>query len=120
MYEDLAAVQKRINGQESFVLNIVASWCPDCTEEQAPNLAGFAEQIKPLELVNLKVQEQKRVYLSEEHERFTKQLGGHGFPRTVLFLRGVAVDAENVEVLTADALRALAEHFLQQAANSGL
>jgi thiol-disulfide isomerase/thioredoxin len=113
---ELNTVKALIESQHSFVLNIVASWCPDCTQEQAPNLPLFAEQLQDvgLDLINLLVQEEKRVYLSQAHEHFVDQLGGHGFPRTVLFINGQAVDTDNVEILKTEALTSLGKKFIVQ------
>jgi len=60
------------------------------------------------------VQEERRVYLSDEHESFVDALGGHGFPRTVLYRDGIALDYHNVEVITDEALRSLAKRFEKQ------
>ncbi|XOV80601.1 MAG: periplasmic thioredoxin of cytochrome c-type biogenesis [Aestuariibacter sp.] len=109
----LGEVQELITGKHSFVLNVIANWCPDCTEKQAPNLPLFVEQldIVGLDVINLIVQEEKRVYMSRAHEDFVSMLGGHGFPRTVLYLDGKVVDANNVEILTKANLALLLEKF---------
>lgn len=112
----LGEVQELIIRKQSFVLNVVANWCPDCTERQAPNLPLFAEQLEVagLDVINLVVQEEKRIYLSQEHDDFVSTLGGHGFPRTVLFMGGKVVDANNVEVVTEDELTQLRNKFCAQ------
>ncbi len=111
---EIDAVQEKIDSGDSFVLNIIATWCPDCTEKQAPNLAAFAEILSAngLPLVNLTVQRDKRVFLSEQHESLVDSVGGHGYPRTVLYVDGKAVDSDNVEVTGKDELSALANKFI--------
>lgn len=113
---NIRLVKELIENKESFVLNIVAAWCPDCTERQAPNLLGFKKQLDEigLSLYNLEVQKERRVYLNSELEDFVVGLGGHGFPRTVLFVDGTAKDTDNVEVLTAEQLSVLVTQFKQQ------
>lgn len=110
---ELSQVQELIGAKQDFVLNIVASWCPDCTEGQSPNLPAFAVEIASagMDVINLLVQMDKRQFLSKEHEQFVAALGGHGFPRTVLFKDGVAVDADNVEIITAGQLAELSGKF---------
>lgn len=105
---------KLANG-DSFVLNLVATWCPDCTAKQAPNLPDFAARLKQsdLPLHNLTVQQQKSVYLTEAHESLADSLGGHGFPRTVLYFKGQPVDTDNVEITGGHELKNLAARFAQ-------
>ena len=112
----LTEVQTKISEKQSFVLNIIASWCPDCTEGQKPNLPEFAEQMSAIgfDVIDLLVQVEKRVFLTPEHEQFVAGLGGHGFPRTVLFKLGNSVDADNVEVISSEQLQELAERFKAQ------
>jgi thiol-disulfide isomerase/thioredoxin len=111
---DLEKVQQKINQKHTFVLNIIASWCPDCTDRQAPELPGFVSALESsnIDVINLLVQQEKRVYLSAQHQEFVDALGGHGFPRTVLFKEGVSADSDNVEIITAEQLKALAERFI--------
>jgi len=108
-------LQASINDGETCVINLTASWCPDCTD-QAANLASFTQLFtdKKVPCYTLAVQEEKRVYLSEEHQALTESMGGHGFPRTVLVINGEIVDADNVEVISAAQLAELAEAFLAQ------
>lgn len=111
---NLMQVKEKLEAKDSFVLNIVAAWCPDCTEKQVANLERFAELLSPssLDVINLEVQKEKRVYLSREHDDFVEGLGGHGFPRTALFINGQPVDSDNVEVLSLAELIRLAERFI--------
>jgi len=108
-------VQANIKNGETCIVNLTASWCPDCTD-QAQNLALFAEAFaeQKVPCYTLAVQEEKRIYLSDEHQVFTESVGGHGFPRTVLVINGEVVDADNVEVISAVQLAELAEAFLAQ------
>lgn len=111
----LQQLQTSINNGETCIVNLTASWCPDCTD-QAQNLALFAEAFaeKNVPCYTLAVQVEKRVYLSDDHQSFTESLGGHGFPRTVLVIAGKVVDADNVEVISKEQLSELAEKFLVQ------
>lgn len=108
--EQLGQLQK---DRATFVLNITANWCPDCTERQVHHLPQFSELLKEHEvtLYGLMVQEVKGEFLSDEHQRLVEELGGHGYPRTVLFVDGKAVDSDNVEVITEDGLQQLANRF---------
>lgn len=114
--EKLHEVKSRIENKETFVLNMTARWCPDCVEKQIVHLPEFETGLSnsDLELVNLEVQREKRVFLSKEHELFVESLGGHGYPRTVLFIAGTAKDADNVEFVSAEQLKELSERFLSQ------
>lgn len=109
----LNEIENLMTAQQSFVLNIIASWCPDCTERQATQIDGFADRLQPagLDVYQLNVQDEKRVYLNDALAQFVAELGGHGFPRTVLFHHGKPVDADNVEVFTEDGLKLLAGKF---------
>jgi len=108
-------VQASIANGETCIVNLTATWCPDCTE-QAENLAQFADAFaeKSVPCYTLAVQVEKRVYLSDEHESFTESVGGHGFPRTVLVINGEIVDADNVEVISKEQLTELADKFVAQ------
>lgn len=110
---ELNSVLEKLENKQSFVLNIIASWCPDCTEGQAPNLVKFGQNMEDvnLEVVNLLVQKEKRVYLTSQHQNFVDSLGGHGFPRTVLFVDGVNVDSDNVEIINENQLEDLSQKF---------
>ena len=111
----LQQVQNSIINAESCVVNLTASWCSDCTE-QSRHLHKFSEAlaIKQLAVYSLVMQTEKNIYLSSEHQSFTEALGGHGFPRTVLVINGKTVDADNVEIISAEQLTELANKFLLQ------
>jgi len=51
--------------------------------------------------------------LSDAHKELTQLLGGHGYPRTVLIQKGKIIDADNVEVISEEALDKLAAKFEQ-------
>ena len=111
----LAQLKKQLQEKQTFVMNLSATWCSDCTE-QSHNLVSFSETFTAnnIECVNLVVQAEKNIYLSDEHQAFTESLGGHGFPRTVLVIKGEVADADNVEVISSEQLKALSQKFLQQ------
>ncbi len=106
-------LQARIERNETFVLNLVGSWCPDCTERQQPNFPPFVEKIEKAGMVVYQcvVQEERLIFLSDAHEVLTDALGGHGYPRTTLILKGEAV-LSRVEVMDALALAMLADEFV--------
>ena len=112
---DLANLEQLIDKKATFVLNIIASWCPDCTDRQAPLLPEFTRQLQSAELplYQLLVQQERKVFLSEAHQQVVDNLGGHGYPRTVLFKDGKALDSDNVEVIEAETLSQLAERFMR-------
>ncbi len=111
---ELSEIQQWIEQQQTFVLNIVAQWCTDCTEQQSRYIDSFNQQLTNggIEFAQLLAQTDKQVYLSEPIQRFVQDLGGHGFPRTLLFVNGVASETSYVEVITEHGLKALAEHFI--------
>ena len=111
-----AEVQERMKQQETFVLNVVAAWCPDCTERQEPNFPGFVQKMEEagIPVYQCCVQMEKMVFISAEHESLTNDFGGHGYPRTVLIANGDMADSR-VEVMDALALSMLADEFIQQA-----
>lgn len=41
-----AEVRQRMQQKESFVLNLVVAWCPDCTERQQPNFPAFVQKME--------------------------------------------------------------------------
>lgn len=114
--ESISEIKNRIASKETFVLNITAQWCPDCTEKQIIHLAEFEKHLASgkLDLINLMVQRDKRIFLSEEHENLVEALGGHGYPRTVLYVNGKAIDTANVEFITSTQLEELASRFLSK------
>lgn len=111
----LEQLQSCITDGETCVINLTANWCSDCTD-QAENMAAFRHQLtnKVTACYSLVVQDEKNIYLSAEHQAFTDGLGGHGFPRTVLFINGKAVDTKNVEIISVAQLNELGLQFLQQ------
>lgn len=108
-------LRKRIVANETCVINIVCSWCPDCTERQQPHFSGFVEKMEAagIPVYQCTVQEEKLVFISPEHESLTNDFGGHGYPRTVLILNGKMVDSR-VEVMDALALGILAGEYITQ------
>lgn len=109
-------IRRRMAQGETFVLNIIASWCPDCTERQAPRLPHFIERLKKagIPFHQITVQHEKMRFISAEHEKITEEFGGQGYPRTVLIVDGAARSRDNVEIVTRDALERLAEDFIAQ------
>jgi len=110
-----AEVRERMNRKESFVLNVVAAWCPDCTVRQQPNFAGFVQKMDKagISVYQCCVQTERLVFISAEHESLTADFGGHGYPRTVLITDGRMADSR-VEVMDALALSMLAGEFSKQ------
>jgi thiol:disulfide interchange protein len=108
-------VHRRMAAGDTFVVNVVAAWCPDCTERQKPYIEGFGQAMKRhgVDVLQVTVQLQKGDFISAEHEQMTAQFGGPGYPRTVLIRHGNLVDYNNVEVITEGALSALATKFMQ-------
>lgn len=106
-------LQARIDNKETFVLNLVSSWCPDCTGRQQPHFPPFVEKIEKAGIVVYQcvVQEERLLFLSDAHEALTDALGGHGYPRTTLILNGDAV-LSRVEVMDTLALGMLADEFV--------
>lgn len=109
-----AEVRRRMAEGDTFVLNIIASWCPDCTERQAPLLPRFIERLARagIPFHQIPVQHEKMRFISAEHETLTEAFGGHGYPRTVLIVDGAAHSKDNVEVVTPEGLERLAEEFI--------
>ncbi|MEL0614812.1 hypothetical protein [Marinomonas arenicola] len=108
-------VHRRMAAGDTFVVNVVAAWCPDCTERQSKYIDGFGQAMKRhgVDVLQVTVQLQKGDFISAEHEQMMAQFGGPGYPRTVLIKRGDVVDQDNVEVITEDTLSALAARFAQ-------
>ncbi len=106
-------LQQRIINRENLVVNIIADWCPDCTEEQRPHLPAFVQRLQAIGLsfYNLKVQVHKGEFISSAHEKITESFGGHGYPRTVLIVAGEVRDNSAVEYLDGDALAELVKRF---------
>jgi len=103
---------EKIQQKQSFILNVIATWCSDCTE-QALSLQTFTNTMKEsgLEVFTLIAQKEKRVFIDCNHEKLIIDLGGHGFPRTILIKEGEIISADNVEVITEQALATLAIEF---------
>lgn len=117
---DPVDVNRRMAAGDTFVVNVVAAWCPDCTERQSLHIGGFAQKMKShgVDVLQVNVQLLKGDFISVEHEQMTTQFGGHGYPRTVLINHGNVVDQNNVEIITEDTLSALAGKFIQMLAKS--
>lgn len=111
--ETLNQILVRMKESDTFVLNIVADWCPDCTEEQSQFIEQFQADLQEvgLSLIQLTAQIEKRVYISLEMEKFITSVGGHGFPRTILIVGGKVVDHDNVEMITSAQLKLLVKRF---------
>ena len=109
-----ADVRRRMAEGDTFVLNIIASWCPDCTERQAPHLPRFIESLARagIPFHEIPVQHERMGFISAEHEALTQEFGGHGYPRTVLIVDGAVRSRENVEIVTPEGLDRLAEAFI--------
>ncbi len=110
---DPAEIRQRMKDRESFVVNIVAAWCPDCTERQQPHFSGFTEKMEAAatQVYQCCVQTEKLVFDSEEHKSLTDNFGGHGYPRTVLIKEGRPLTSR-VEVMDPLALGMLADEFI--------
>lgn len=107
-----ADVAKKRLAEETFVINVIANWCSDCSEQQK-HLASLHDAMKGrnIEIFQLVAQQEKLVFLDAEHAQLVEQLGGHGYPRTVLVKNGIVVSSENVEVISEMQLTALALKF---------
>ncbi len=106
-------VQQKMAAGDTFVLNVVTDWCPDCSMRQHPNLPGFVSSLAGagLQVFQLTVQQQRLVFLSDDHEKMVEDFGGHGYPRTILIVQGKEVESA-VEVMTEHDLAALADRFI--------
>lgn len=111
-------IQTHISNKETFVLNLVAQWCPDCTERQSLYIDGFAKKLglNGLLVYQVNVQVERKVFLSDVHAALTELCGGHGYPRTVLVKDGELIDTDNVEVITEAGLDELAQRFVSRLA----
>ena len=108
-------VNRRMAADETFVVNVVAAWCPDCTVRQKQHIVRFVQEMKlhDVDVLQVNVQLQRGEFITAEHEAMTNQFGGHGYPRTILIKHGKTVDQDNVEVVTEDGLSVLARKFIQ-------
>tara|TARA_R110001583_G_scaffold102853_7_gene249579 strand:+ start:24634 stop:25056 length:423 start_codon:yes stop_codon:yes gene_type:complete len=113
-------VNRRMAAGDTFVVNVVAAWCPDCTESQKLHIGSFAQKMKShgVDVLQVNVQLLRGDFISVEHEKITTQFGGHGYPRTVLINHGNIADQNNVEIITEDTLSELAKKFIQIIAES--
>lgn len=110
-----AEVRAQIEQKETFVVNIIASWCPDCIERQRPHFPGFAEKVEGagIPVWQCTVQKEKLVFISPAHETLTNDFGGHGYPRTVLVIKGEVEDSR-VEVMDPLSLDMLAAEYMER------
>ena len=113
-------VNRRMAAGDTFVVNLVTAWCPDCTERQKLHIGGFAQKMKPhgIDVLQVNVQLLRGYFIDAEHEKITTLFGGHGYPRTVLINHGNVADQNNVEIITEDTLSELARKFIQIIAKS--
>jgi len=108
-------INRRMAKGDTFVVNVVAAWCPDCTERQKLHIGGFAQKMKchGIDVLQVNVQLLKGRFIGAAHEQITNQFGGHGYPRTVLIKHGDVADQNNIEIITEDTLSELASKFIQ-------
>jgi len=113
-------VKQRMAKGDTFVVNVVTAWCPDCTERQQPHMQDFVEALTAhhIEVLQVNVQLSRGDFISAAHQQLTQQLGGPGYPRTVLIKQGEIVDQDNVEVITHSALLKLSQHFIKISAQA--
>jgi len=113
-------IRARMARKETFVLNIVTDWCPDCVERQAPHFPAFADRMHraAIPVFQTTVQKEKLVFLSGEHQELVDTFGGHGYPRTSLVVRGRILDSR-VMAMSAEELHELADRFLTLAGEAG-
>jgi len=102
---------EKIEQQDSFVLNIVASWCSDCTDQQN-NISSLVDTLDvKLPVLQLTAQNEKGVYIDQQHQDLVDEMGGHGYPRTILVIAGKVLSTNNVEVIKQQDLINLANKF---------
>jgi thiol:disulfide interchange protein len=108
-------VKHRMASGDTFVVNVIATWCPDCTERQKLYIDSFAKKMGAhgVGVLQVDVQLLKGDFISPEHEEITAQFGGHGYPRTVLIHHGNVASQDNVEIIAEDTLSELASKFIQ-------
>ena len=97
---------------DTFVVNVTTLWCSDCDKQSLP-LPGFFEALEAegIPCFEFPVQEVKEEFLSPEHESLVDELGGPGYPRTVLIVDGVVVHNSTLEVVTKEELHNLVPEF---------
>ncbi|CAH0990296.1 hypothetical protein SIN8267_00388 [Sinobacterium norvegicum] len=102
----LGDIQQLVGNEQTFVLNIIAAWCSDCTERQAPLFNAFTELLaeQGITVYQLLAQQQKNQFIDDEIAAFVDSVGGHGFPRTVYFSRGLSTALNEIELITSDLL----------------
>ncbi|MDN2662069.1 periplasmic thioredoxin of cytochrome c-type biogenesis [Psychromonas sp. 14N.309.X.WAT.B.A12] len=102
---------EKIEQQHSFVLNVVASWCSDCTQQQE-NINRLVDTLDAkLAVFQLVAQKTKGAFIDQQHQDLVDELGGHGYPRTVLVIAGKVLSTDNVEVIKQQDLINLANKF---------
>ncbi|MEL0628560.1 periplasmic thioredoxin of cytochrome c-type biogenesis [Psychromonas aquatilis] len=106
-------LDKKVQSKQTFVLNIVANWCSDCTKQQE-SMPYFKNMLieKEVAVYELVAQYEKGDFIDQRTKSLVEALGGHGYPRTILFVNGEAVSADNIEVIDKAELCALADNFL--------
>lgn len=110
-----AECNKKIQLKQTFVLNIVASWCSDCTAQQE-NIPYFKNKLieKNIDVFELIAQHHKDDFVDHSTMLLVEKMGGHGYPRTILFVNGEAVSCDNIEVINRAQLCELATQFLDR------
>lgn len=113
-------IHRRMTLGDTFIINIVTAWCPDCTVRQKQHIDYFASKLHAhgMDVLQVNVQLVKGEFISTEHEQLTNQFGGHGYPRTVLIKQGKVADQNNVEIITQESLSELAIKFIQMNTNA--
>ncbi|MEG3753620.1 thioredoxin domain-containing protein [Psychromonas arctica] len=102
---------EKIEQQDSFVLNIVASWCSDCTDQQN-NISSLVDTLDvKLPVLQLTAQNERGVFIDQQHQDLVDEMGGHGYPRTILVIAGKVLSTDNVEVIKQQDLINLANKF---------
>jgi len=109
-------LEKKINSGETFVINIVTDWCPDCSLRQRPHLPAFIEKLETagIHFFQMSVQREQLVFISDGHQQITNKFGGHGYPRTALVLKGTIQEDSKVEIITPEGLEELAAEFSER------
>ena len=100
---------EKVNQQHTFVLNIVATWCSDCTKQQE-NINSLVN-ILGLPVLQLTAQHEKGIFIDQQYQDLIDELGGHGYPRTILVAAGKVLSTDNVEVIEEQDLINLANKF---------
>jgi len=108
-----ATFYEKLKNNDTFVLNIIANWCSDCTE-QDNNIQVFIDKLssQKVDLFNLVAQQNKAQFIDTETQALITELGGHGYPRTVFIKQGKIIDEKNVEIISEKQLINLAEKFI--------